>query len=83
VGGLAWRRSQFALPWRATAVFAIASLLMIPPVMWISQDGSWLSILLAVGVGGAVYGGVSVLFKGITLREIQILLNRNVAKEAA
>lgn len=83
VGWLAWRRSQFALPWRSSLVFAIASLVMIPPVVWLSQDGSWVSILLAMVVGGAFYAAITVLLKGITLREIQVLLNRKVVEKVA
>jgi len=83
VGWLAWRASPFALPWRAIAVFAIAAVVMMPVVAWVGMGGSWPAVLTAIAVGGTLYLAITFGLKGITMREIQVLLNRSGKAEAA
>lgn len=76
VSWLAWRASPFALPWRPVAVFAVAAVLMTPIVAWLGASGSWLALMVAIAVGGSLYLSITVGLKGITVREIRLLLNR-------
>jgi O-antigen/teichoic acid export membrane protein len=83
VSWLAWRTGPFALPWRPVLVFALAAIVMTPIVAWVGSGGGWVALFAAIALGGAVYLGVSVGLKGITVREMRILLNRPAATEAA
>jgi O-antigen/teichoic acid export membrane protein len=83
VGWLSWKASPFALPWRAMAVFAIAAVVMMPIVAWVGAGGTWPTLLTAITVGGAIYLAITFGLKGITVREIRVLLNRPAVVKAA
>lgn len=74
---LAWRTTRFPLPVRPALVFAAATVVMAPAVWWLSQGGGWAPILGAVLAGALIYGAAVLLLRGITVREIRILLNRS------
>lgn len=77
ISWLAWQQSQFALPIRPALVFVLAAILMSPVVWWLSQSGGLVSIGLAVGAGVLIYGMATLRLKGISVREIRILLKRD------
>ena len=73
------RYERFKVPWQAGLVAALGSVVMLPAVLWIASWSNWVGIVLASGIGAALYLAAILVMRGVTWKELRLVVRGKAA----